>query len=367
MIVSAALLLLPAHYARAAAAAAPTAAPVRVSPDKTTFVLEGTRHRFVPWGFNYLGEFGKLAEDDWDTDAGWARVERDFREMKKLGANVVRWHLQFPTYMKGPAEPDAAQLARLKKLLALARSEGLYLDLTGLNCFRKGRIPAWYDALDEPARWDAQARFWDAVAGACAGEPAVFCYDLMNEPVIGPAKAGEHPWVLGELGGFYFVQRISHNGGNRDAKVVAEAWVKRMAGAVRARDAHALITVGDIPWATVWPGAEPVFYSPAVARHLDFVSVHLYPKTGRLKAEMDALALYDIGLPLVVEETFPLACTAEEFDRFFDAASDRADGWVSHYFGHTPAEHRRGAEPGGETVGKFLEYWAKKGEGLNGK
>src|SRR3954464_8690912 len=204
------LLLLAPTGLRADSAPAPIP-PVRISPDKKNFVLGESGTRFVPWGFNYLGAFGKLAEEDWDTDAGWARVERDFAEMKKLGANVVRWHLQFSTYMKSPAEVDESQLARLKKLLALARIEGLYLDLTGLNCFRKDRIPAWYDALDEPARWDAQARFWDAVAGACANDPAVFCYDLMNEPVIGPPKAGEHPWVLGELGGCFFLQRISHN------------------------------------------------------------------------------------------------------------------------------------------------------------
>jgi hypothetical protein len=31
--------------------------------------------------------------------------------------------------------------------------------------------------------WEAQAVFWKAVAGALAGNPAVFCYDLMNEKV----------------------------------------------------------------------------------------------------------------------------------------------------------------------------------------
>ena len=41
-------------------------------------------------------------------------------------------------------------------------------------------------------------------ADAFAGHPAVFCYDLMNEPIIGgPAKEGEPRWVGGELDGFY--------------------------------------------------------------------------------------------------------------------------------------------------------------------
>jgi hypothetical protein len=82
---------------------------------------------------------------------------------------------------------------------------------------------------------------------------------------------------------------------------------------------------------------------------------------------MDALALYDLGRPIVIEETFPMECTLDEFDQFVDAANDRADGWVSHYFGHTPDEHRKGAEPGGEAVAKFLEYWERKGAAMKRK
>ena len=29
-----------------------------------------------------------------------------------------------------------------------------------------------------------QARFWEAVAATCRNRPAVFCYDLMNEPIV---------------------------------------------------------------------------------------------------------------------------------------------------------------------------------------
>ncbi len=105
---------------------------VRISDDGRHFVLAESGKAFVPWGFNYLGEFGKLMEDSWDKD--WPRIERDFREMRKLGGNVVRVHLQFGTYIKGPDEFDQTQLDRLRKLLDLGRELGLYLDITGLSC-----------------------------------------------------------------------------------------------------------------------------------------------------------------------------------------------------------------------------------------
>ncbi len=37
---------------------------VRVSDDGKKFVLAGSGKPFVPWGFNYLGQFERLAEDD---------------------------------------------------------------------------------------------------------------------------------------------------------------------------------------------------------------------------------------------------------------------------------------------------------------
>lgn len=335
---------------------------IQVSKDAKSFLLDGKR--FVPWGFNYLGKFERLAEEDWSTAEGWKGIETDFREMRKLGANTVRWHLQFSTFMSEPDRVDAEQITHLKKLLDLAKEHGLYLDLTGLSCYRLKRIPAWYENLDEAGRWKAQARFWEEIAKACKGHPAVFCYDLINEPVISEPRKGEHPWLTGELGGFYFVQRISNKPAKRDSKQIAEEWVQLQVEAIRRHDKKTLVTVGVIPWAMVWPTAKPVFYSPQALRHLDFVSVHFYPQTGKVDKALAALAVYDLGKPLVVEEVFPLSCSLKELDEFIAGSSDRVDGWISHYFGSTSAEHRAGAKPAGPLVAEFLDYWKKKGASL---
>ena len=44
-----------------------------------------------------------------------------------------------------------------------------------------------------------------------------------------------------------------------------------------------MITVGVIPWAQVFKGAKPLFYSPEVGGPLDFVSVHFYPEEGQAR------------------------------------------------------------------------------------
>ncbi len=366
---------LPSHLATASEATSnprkqlPSLTKVRISDDGRQFVLGGANTKFVPWGFNYLGEFGRLVEDTWDTD--WARVERDFREMRRLGANTVRVHLQFGTYLKGPSEFDREQLDRLTRLLELGQQTGLYLDITGLSCYRLDKIPVWYDKLDETERWEVQARWWEKIAETCADHPAVFCYDLMNEPVVGgPAKKGEPRWVGGELAGFYFVQRISEEARGRTGVEIAEAWAARLTAAIRKQDRHTPITAGVIPWAQIWPNAKPIFYAPEVAKHFDFVSIHAYPEKGKVDQAIAALAVYDIGKPLVVEETFPLSCTLEEMKQFLDRGNDRVDGWISHFFGHTIEEHRAGAQPVGvtpetpfpTTVAEFLVFWQAEGK-----
>lgn len=336
----------------------PSMQRVRLSSDGGRFVLTESGETFVPWGFNFVGEFGQIVEEYWEED--WPGVEEDFRRMRQLGANVVRLHLQVGTYMKTAEEVNQQALDRLKQTLHLAEECGLYLDLTGLGCYHLDRVPPWFDELSEEDRWAVQARFWESIASTCSGHPAVFCYDLMNEPVVGGANQGEHPWLTGELEGFYFVQRISIEPQDRTRLAIAEAWVQRMVEAIRRHDAEALLTVGVIPWAHVWPNAKPLFYSPDVARHLDFVSVHFYPKQGEVDQALTALAVYDIGKPLVVEETFPLACSIDELDRFIEGARPRVDGWISHYFGHSIDGHTAGAQPGGPLTAQFLQYWTDK-------
>lgn len=72
-------------------------------------------------------------------------MEADFAEMSRLGANVARIHLQLGRFMQGPAEPNVAALDQLGRLAKLAEEERLYLDLTGLACYHKADVPAWYD------------------------------------------------------------------------------------------------------------------------------------------------------------------------------------------------------------------------------
>lgn len=333
---------------------------IRVSEDGRGFIREGEGGPFVAWGFNYdHDEKGRLLEDYWTAE--WPKAEGDFREMKELGANVVRIHLQVGRFMRQPDAPNDVSLDRLARVVELAERLHLYLDVTGLACYHKADVPAWYDKMPEEARWGVQARFWEAVAGRCAKSPAIFCYDLMNEPIL-PGDKKETEWLAGEFGGSYFVQRISLDLAGRTQQQVARAWVDRLVTAIRKQDSRHLVTVGVIPWALYFPGAKPLFYSKEVAERLDFASVHFYPESGKIDQALTALAVYDIGRPLVVEEMFPLKCRLEELETFIDGSRKVADGWIGFYWGKTLEEYRGSKELSDAITAGWLEFFKRKTE-----
>lgn len=339
--------------------AAPRLEWVRVAPDGAGFVLEPSGRQFTPCGFNYdHDEQGRLLEDYWE--GGWPKVEQDFREMKELGANLVRVHLQFGRFMRAPARPNRASLRRLAKLVTLAERTGLYLDLTGLGCYHQADVPAWYDALDEPQRWAAQAGFWSAVARVCARSPAVFCYDLMNEPVVAGTPRPPGDWLGPPFAGKHFVQFISRDAAGRARPEVARQWVHTLTAAIRRHDRRHLVTVGLVDWSLDRPGLQSGFVPGRIAAGLDFLSVHIYPEKGKVAEALATLRGFAVGKPVLIEETFPLRCSIEEFEAFLRGSRPSASGWLGFYWGKTPAELRRSADLADALMLAWLESFQRE-------
>ncbi|MGH7173233.1 MAG: cellulase family glycosylhydrolase [Gemmataceae bacterium] len=333
---------------------------IRVGEDKHSFVFAKSGQRFVPWGVNYDRDArGRLLEDYWFDE--WAKVEKDFAAMKKLGANVVRIHLQLGRFMDRADKPNAKALERLERLVKLAERDGLYLDLTGLGCYHKKDVPAWYDALTEKERWAVQVRFWEAVAGRCARSPAVFCYDLMNEPVVpgGRRKAGD--WLGPPFAGKCFVQFLTLDPGERVRVNVARQWIRTLTTAIRKVDRRHLITVGLVDWSLDRPGVLYSGLDPAkIAADLDFLSVHIYPAKGEIDKALKTLAGFAVGKPVLIEETFPLKCSIEELGKFFDGSKKTAAGWLGFYWGQPPEELRRSKTLGDALTRQWLEFFQKR-------
>lgn len=333
---------------------------IRLTAKGRRFIRAKSGDRFIVWGVNYDHDrFGKLIEDYWNDE--WATIEEDFAEIKELGANTVRIHLQTARFMDSPDTPNQASLKKLTHLVKLSERTGLYLNITGLGGYNKEDVPKWYDSMNEAARWQVQALFWESVAKTCAGSPAIFCYDLMNEPILPGVGKKETDWLADDFAGKHFVQRITLDLGERTRKQVAKNWIDRLVAAIRKHDKHTLVTLGVIPWAHVWPQAKPIFYSKEVRENLDFVSVHFYPRKGEVNKAIEALAVYDVGKPLVVEEMFPLKCSVEELEVFVEGLQGIADGWMGFYWGKTIDEYARNTSSIADAITlNWLKYFRKK-------
>ena len=293
---------------------------VRIAPNKKGFILHPSGIRYIPWGHNYASVdiIERLANDP-------ARVEREFTEMRAAGTTVARVHPEMPRILAGPDKADPQALDQLRKLLKIAENSGIYLKITGLACYKiKDRMP-WYDSMDEQNRWKIQSFFWEAIARTCADSPAVFAYDLVNEPAaVGKRADG---WYTGRMGDVEFCQRLSLDPGKRDGDDIFRDWTKRMIAAIRKHDQTHLITMGMLPF----PGAYK-----AAAEQLDFVSPHLYPKTGKVDDEIKLLKKFNWEKPIVIGETFPLSCGADDERDFLLQSRNFAHGWMGHWPDESP-------------------------------
>jgi hypothetical protein len=295
---------------------------VKISADGKGFVLDPSGQRYIPWGHNYgsVDIMQRMAQEP-------ERVEREFAEMKAAGTTVARVHPEMPALLQGPNRVNPQAVERLRQLLTIAESSGVHLQITGLACYKIKDRMEWYDALDEAGRWQAQEFFWATVAEACSQSPAVFCYDLVNEPAAsGKAADG---WYTGRMGDVEFCQRLTLNPGDRKGDDIFGEWTKRMVAAIRKHDQKHLITLGMLPF----PGS----YKAAV-KELDFVSPHLYPKSGKVDEEIELLKKFDFGKPIVIGETFPLTCSAADEREFLLKSRDLAEGWIGHWPDKSPAE-----------------------------
>ena len=331
---------------------------IRVSDDGTHFVAGPMASHFRPMGFNYDHDAsGRLIEDYWHAE--WDRVEDDFRDMRKLGANVVRVHLQFGRFMKSATEPNEAELKQLTRLLELAEDTRLYLDLTGLGCYHKKDVPEWYDLLGEQSRWNAQQVFWESIAAVCKNSSAVFCYDLMNEPVIGcevPAKE----WLGPAFGDKHFVQFVARSTNGRTRPQAARQWIDQLVKAVRKHDETHLITIGFVDWSLERPGLTSGFVPHQVAENLDFLAVHIYPKAGKVTEALETLKGFQIGKPVIIEETFPLGCSMEELESFMNESGDAADGFVSFFWGKLPDEYEPSTTIADAVTSRWLQQFSSR-------
>ena len=58
------------------------------------------------------------------------------------------------------------------------------------------------------------------------------------------------------------------------------------------------------------------------------------------------LKSYDVGKPIIIEETFPLNCGLKDYRDFLERSREMASGWFTFYWGKTLDELNLGVKGG---------------------
>jgi len=203
-------------------------------------------------------------------------------------------------------------------------------------------LPEWYKTMSDDEIIQGEALFWSAIAERYADEPAIFCFDLQNEPFINwvdneevlpdfgclgtdrkfcyihmhfkEVTEGWGEWVrnkysteenLSESWGDYprggetweKIQipstwyALDETGAQRiyDYDLYREdlafKWTEAMVEAIRKYDERRLVTIGMLTIGIPFPAGIASGFNPhRLAPLLDFVAIHLYP-TRSTKAE----------------------------------------------------------------------------------
>jgi len=163
------------------------------------------------------------------------------------------------------------------------------------------------------------------------------------------------------------VQRIGIDQADRPREEIARRWIETLAGAIRKRDTRHLITVGLVDWSLALPAHLYSGFDPAkIAAPLDFLCVHLYPRDDKLDEDLATLAAFAAaGKPVVIEETFPLGSTMENFAKFIAASRKDAAGHFGFYWGKPPAELATSKELADALMLAWLEYFQNEARHRN--
>ena len=157
-----------------------------------------------PWGFytNYPDPDHPNITDDMLTDAmstaaGRARVEAQLKGMRAHNGTLWRIFPQFQDVLAGPRTVNESGIATLTAALDMAHAHGMKATVTGLSDFVPAHNPAWLNEIGEDIDSEAKIQavselWWSTLAKAWKGHPAVFSFDLQNEPIwmSGPTSGG---------------------------------------------------------------------------------------------------------------------------------------------------------------------------------
>jgi endo-1,4-beta-mannosidase len=305
---------------------------IQINGEKTGFADGASGKAYVPVGVNY-----------YDHETGWApqiwkmfdedRVKRQFEAMKEQGMNAARFFMASTAFMPKKNKIDMAAVEKFDKFIKFAHEMQIRLIPTGPDHWEGVPDYCKPDMYCGSEALEALCSYWEFMAGRYKSEPAIFAWDLRNEPMIAwdsaPMREGWRSFLKEKYGNnssqdFSIPENAPNENDSRlyDYQIYREklayAWTKTQTDIIReANDGH-LVTIGYIQWSFpgVLAGGKPSGYSAfrpsALSKLVDFDCPHFYPTLGdpadpqkkraNLKYLCDWVLYCDLSRPVVLEE-----------------------------------------------------------------
>lgn len=266
------------------------------------FTIDGVIHRSIGVNVRELPWFGLFRNTNRD------RLKQYAEKAREIGVKVIRFY--------APLVDQTVDeiVTRNRQVLDLLQQH----DLMGIVVLN--------DALNHSSSWFRGEEAWHKgalglltreyyqdeiysqfylpfvrrMAQELGNHPAIFAWDLINEPTLFFRQDGDRA-----------IQDTNVTAIHRDS---FEQFVKASANTIRAFDKQHLITIGLINTGQLGISNQPQAFAgnffSALKEHLDFAQVHFYQKSSssteswdeESRSHVDALAAKDIGIPIVVGE-----------------------------------------------------------------
>lgn len=387
---------------------------ISVAKGKTYFIKAQTNELFFPYGVNFDHNRDYILLEDFWTDKEY--INTVFKDIKQMGFNIVRIHLQQFKLQISKEIIDNQVLNKITEVVDIAKKYNLYIDLTGLGRYN-GKIPDWYKDLTDNERNEVDRSYWETLAIHLKNNSSIFCFNIQNEPTINssdnqgyvgpPFKDGYHyinrlyqniaeewnkylkekyntkqkfkvSWVKYKYKNFkdFSITKISTPEADASKSELKEfrifkdnmavLWLKQIYRTIKKADNSRLVTIGlsnlNFKLSKQYASFSPEIVYP----YVDFISIHTFPReiskfpykdnSGSITKMVKAAY---IGKPLVIEEFYPLVPLNKLYPNFIFPINKYVSGWISYYWG-TPIEALKGSSEISDNItGTWLEYFSK--------
>ena len=322
---------------------------ITVNNSLQRFCYKQTGKIFTPIGVNYFPKGTGWAPKIWDRSF-LEEYERDFPRIKALGMNTIRVFLSLNTLMpENENSVSETVLGYIKNLLDCAEKNGLRVIFSGPSAW--DGVPDWSKALKQSWQlYFTDEEFlksleflWKKIANVCKDHPALFSYDLYNEPSV-PWNAPGYDKLWAQYVENILLTETDTEKINalKNAKntvpedsfgvnkfvlyeyqmfrnKISYDFCKKCTDAIRSVDVNHMISIGTHQSTVPFDGRAPSrfcgFDPHEIGELLDYISLHFYPyeetidvcesaeNVSKWKNLMHSHINYmDVGKPIMLEE-----------------------------------------------------------------